>query len=130
MLPNRCHLDTGTKLWEEPAICHRCDEAIDAFDVKCFSCQTDRSRYNRRLYMGPSLLPMLPETPPESESEDEGSLADLLEDDHEGEEDHEDMGGRDGGSGGGSGGGGKNTAIKAAKEEDDDSGGYDDDDSD
>ena len=40
-------------------MCHVCDEIIDPVDVRCFSCNTDRSRRNRKLYQGSSSLPKL-----------------------------------------------------------------------
>lgn len=74
------HCDHGTTLWEEPAICHNCDTPIDGFDVKCFNCQTDRSKYNRRFYTGPSLLPPLDE-------DDDVSVGDSLSDEEDNQED-------------------------------------------
>jgi hypothetical protein len=59
-------------VYEEPAVCHHCDEVIDVFDVKCFSCQTDRSRYNRNLYNGPSALPPVHEETVPDDTDDEG----------------------------------------------------------
>ena len=40
-------------------MCHVCDEIIDGLDVRCFSCNTDRSRHNRKLYTGTSELSKL-----------------------------------------------------------------------
>mmetsp|Transcript_36105 Transcript_36105/g.46531 ORF Transcript_36105/g.46531 Transcript_36105/m.46531 type:complete len:600 (+) Transcript_36105:86-1885(+) len=87
------HRDFATTLWEEPALCHSCDTPIDNFDVKCFNCQTDRSKFNRRYYNGPSILPELPD---EELSDDSGSESEddvdqrAEEEDDDQEEDDED----------------------------------------
>ena len=40
-------------------MCHVCDEIIDGNDTRCFSCNTERSRHNRKFYIGTSTLPKL-----------------------------------------------------------------------
>jgi hypothetical protein len=59
MNSRRYHTESGNTLFQEPAVCHVCDEIIDGLDVRCFSCNTDRSRHNRKLYTGTSELPKL-----------------------------------------------------------------------
>lgn len=58
----------GAQLWERPCVCDKCDELIDAYDLKCFGCMAERSKFNRKFYEGPSALPPLP---PEEEEDDE-----------------------------------------------------------
>ena len=43
---------SGETQWAKPAICHVCDKYIDPEDVRCFSCNASRTRYNMRLYTG------------------------------------------------------------------------------
>lgn len=74
----RYHWEKGTTEWQQPAICHHCDEVrislcvseivagldhalshpqiIDPMDVRCFNCNTDRHPGNVKLYQGISTL--------------------------------------------------------------------------
>jgi len=48
--------ESNDTIWQEPAICHHCDAVIDPYDVRCFNCNTERSKYNCTLYQGDSSL--------------------------------------------------------------------------
>ena len=52
-------------------MCHVCDEIIDGNDTRCFSCNTERSRHNRKFYIGTSTLPKLDGEAGDEDDEDD-----------------------------------------------------------